>query len=145
MTVISWYFGSWDSIYFHVLYWNSELQRFKIILKPDLSDVSLHVINMPEVIQDGYFILSLGPDTGRASEGLRCRICEDALVYSWDSPETCHWGTYTGLTSTPFINVISQWTWNASELGLCNVKSFCPASGRFVCFDESRRKVVDPF
>ena len=52
MTVSSWYLRSWDSLYFDVLYRDSKLQSFKIIIKPDLSDASLHVINISETISD---------------------------------------------------------------------------------------------
>ena len=50
MIVASWYLGFCDSVCFDVSYMNSDRQRFKIIIKPDLSDVSLHAINMPESI-----------------------------------------------------------------------------------------------
>ena len=103
---------------------NSELQRFKIIIKPDLSDVSLHAINMPESIPDDFIF----------SPYEICeeyRICEDALVFFWNNLET--WGMYTGLTSAPFTNFFARWTWNV--MGRCDLESLCPASGRFVCLD----------
>ena len=136
MTVSSWYFGSLDSIYFNVLYTDSKLQRFKIIIKPDLSDASLHFINMSEFISD---------DLKNSLEAYRIqvcdgyRICEDALVWFWNNPSRKTWGTYTGLTSTPspLTNVVTRWNGQ--------VESLCPTSGRFVyCTDDGfiRRRIV---
>jgi hypothetical protein len=99
---------------------NSEIQKFKIIIKPDLVDVSLLAINMPEVISDNDSIFSMS--------GCVCvdnRICDDALVYFWNGSRT--WGTYTGLTSAPFTKVFRRWDGE--------VESLCPASGRYVCRD----------
>ena len=120
MTVSSWYFGSWDSFYFDILYTDSKLQRFKIIIEPDLSDASLHVIknNMSETISDDL-IESL--EEYRICEGYM--ICEDALVYFWNNRET--WGAYTGLTSAPFTNVVTR------NYGY-HIDSLCPASGTSV-------------
>jgi hypothetical protein len=95
-------------------------QRFKIIIKPDLNDASLHVINMPETISDE---LKEAPFNMR--EGYR--VCDDALVYSWYNRAKWQWGTYTGLTSAPFTKVFRRWDGE--------VKSLCPASGRYVCRD----------
>ena len=126
MTVSSWYFGSWESVYFDVLYTDSKLQRFKIIIKPDLSDATLHVINMSEIIADDL-MESLA---FKICEGYR--ICEDALVSFWNNHKK--WGAYAGLTSAPFANVVSRWN------GLGYVDSLCPASGRFVyCTDDGVR------
>ena len=120
MTVASWYFGS---VYFDVLYSDSELQRFEIIIKPDLSDASLLPINVPEILPEIDFIF-------RACE--EYRICDNALIFFWNNPKM--WGTFTGLTSAPFTNIIARWTLNVS--GHVNVKSLCPASGRFVYHDD---------
>jgi len=102
MTVPSWYFGSSESVYFDIIYTDSILQRLKIVIKPDLSDASLHVVNMTEIISDD-FIKSL-TEGYRVCEGYR--ICEDALIFFWINRET--WGAYTGLTTAPFTNVVSQ-------------------------------------
>jgi hypothetical protein len=142
MTVCSWYYRSWASLYFDVIYYSdstpswdsgrhlldyiynsSKLERFKIIVKPDLSDVSLKVINVPEVVSAG-FMRSL--DSNRVSEGYR--ICEGALVYFWKDRRT--WGAHTGLTSAPFTNVVTQWNGSTDSL--------CPASGRFVYCTDNR-------
>ena len=121
MTLSSWYFGSLDSFYFDIFYTDSRLKRFKAIIKPDLSDASLHIINMTDIFSEDFS----GPlETYRHCEGYR--ICEDTLVHFWSNCET--WGAYTALTSAPFTNIITRW--------IENVESLCPASGRFVyCTD----------
>jgi hypothetical protein len=135
MTACPWYLGSWESVYFVIFYTDSKLQRFKIIIKPDLSDASLHFMNTTETISDDL-MKSLEEYT--VSDGYR--ICEGALVYSWDK-DNCFemWGAYTGLTSAPFTSVVKTWRayngstsapnvvpeWNRS------VHSLCPTSGRF--------------
>ena len=96
----------------------TQIQRFKIVIKPDLNDASLHVINTPENISD---------DLVDSLEAVRVReeyrICEDALVYFWNNHKT--WGAYTGLTSAPFTKIVTRWD--------AHVKSLCPASGRAIC------------
>ena len=119
MTISSWYVGSWGSVDFEIFHTDSKLQRFKIIIKPDLSDASLHLINMSE-ITSGDFLESL-----KVSREEGYRICEDALVYFW-SNRFMTWGVYVGLTSAPFTNVVKQW----SEI--FDSFSLCPTSGRFV-------------
>ena len=108
MCVASWYFGSWDSIYFGILYSDSKLQRFKIIVKPDLSEASLHFIDMSEIISNG---LTKSLQFYTFCDGFR--ICEDALVYFWNDPISITWRAYTGLISAPLTNVFTRW--NASE------------------------------
>jgi hypothetical protein len=130
MTVFSWYFGSWESVYFDIIYTDSIRQRFKIIIKPDLSDVSLHVINMPEIISND--LMKSLVDGYKFYDGYM--ICDDALVYVWNNRET--WGAYTGLTSAPFTNVVTRWPGNASG----HIDSLFPNSGRFVyCTDDRDR------
>ena len=124
MSLSSWYFGS-ESIYFDIFYTDSKLQRFKIIIKPDLSDASLHITNMSEIMLDD---LTEWSESYRVCEGYR--ICEDALVYFWNYRFESQI-LYTGLIltsadSAPFTNVVTQW--NASG----GIKSICPTSGRFV-------------
>ena len=140
LTISSWYFKSWESIYFDSLYTDSMLQRFKLIVKPDLSDVSLHVINKSEIISNDL-MKSLEAYRSRICDGYM--VCEDALVYFWNNRKT--WGAYTGLTSAPFTNVVTR----------CNghIDSLCPTSSRFVNRtddrDETRRRqridVIDLF
>ena len=120
MTLSSWYFGS-ESIYFDIFYADSKVQRFKIVIKPDLSDASLHFINMSEINSED-FMESLG--SYRVCDGYQ--ICEDALVYLWDNGNCKAWGTYAGLTSAPFTNIVTRWD--------ARFDSLCPASGRFVYY-----------
>ena len=136
MIPFSWYFGSWESIYFNVLYAGSKLQRFKIIIGPDLSDASLHFTNISEIILDDFVESLQAYKITGVHDGYR--ICEDALVYFWSSTLK----TYTGLISTPapFTNTVTRWN-------KC-IDSLCPASGRFVyCSDEydGNLVVVDLF
>ena len=131
LTVSSWYFGSMESVYFDKLYVDSILQRFKIIIKPDLSDVSLQVVNRSEIISNDI-MKSLG------APHIVCdgyMICDDAVVYFWNDIKG--WGAYTGLTSAPFTNVVTRWN------GL--IDSLCPTSGRCVYFTNDEIAVVDLF
>ena len=141
MTVTSWYFGSWDSVYFDVLYLDSDLQRFKLIIKPDLSDASLHLINIPVTIPDD---LTDSLAIYNLTEGYS--ICDDTLVYFWDNRKM--WGIYyAGLMSAPFTDVVARWDGH--------IDSICPTSGRFVygidsddgdgTFIDTRIVVVDLF
>ena len=57
-------------------------------------------------------------------------ICEDVLVYFWDSSKTWaaydspeSWVAYAGLTSAPFTNVVTRWNGD--------IDSLCSTSGRF--------------
>ena len=120
--VSSWYFGSWGSVYFDIFYEDSILQRFKIVIKPDLSDVSLHFINTSEIPKD--FMKSL--EAAGVCDAYM--ICEDALVYIWN--DHMGWRAYTGLTSAPFTNVVTRWNGHTD--------SICPTSGRFVKFTNNR-------
>ena len=96
--------------------------RLKIIIEPDLSDASLHLINMSEITED--FLNSLSATRGRGY-----RICDDALVYLWNTYYRRTWGAYVGLTSAPFTNVVTKWNRYYDSLSLC------PASGRFIYAD----------
>ena len=131
MTVSSWYLGS-ESVYFDIFYTDSKLQRFKIVIKPDLSDASLHLINMSEIIS---YDLMKSLKAHRVCE--EYRICEDALVLFWNNYNNYNKtsGTYAGLTSAPFTNVVTR------RDGYLH--SLCPASGRFVyCIYEGIMKIV---
>jgi len=131
----SWYFGSWESIYFDTLCGDSRQHRFKMIVKPDLSDASLHFINTCQLTAYDSWHVSFQ----------RYRICEDTIVSCWRNSDTRKCGAYTGLTSATFTN-LSEW----GESG----RSLCPASGRFVYFanddddednDDGKIIVVDFF
>jgi hypothetical protein len=124
MTVSSWYFGSWESVYFDIFYKDSTLQRFKIVIKPDLSDVSLHFICMSEITSNDLMDYVVVDGVCNAY-----MIYEDALVYCWNDHKG--WGAYAGLTSAPFTNIVTRWNGHTD--------SICPTSGRFVNYAKKRR------
>ena len=65
MTPSSWYFGSWESLYFDILYTDSKLLRFKIIIKSDLGDASLHsIIKSEKSRMIPYLHTRIAKDTG---------------------------------------------------------------------------------
>ena len=133
MTLSSWYFGS-ESIYFDLFYTDSILQRFKIVIKPDLSDISLHVIYTFETVS---YDLIKSFDSSRVCDGYQ--ICEDALVYYWNN--IWSWGAYAGsLTSAPsFTSGVTLWKRNLNAY----VKSLCPTSGTFVYCTSDRSYISD--
>ena len=117
-TITSWYFGSWDSIYFDLLLRDYTIERFKLIVKPDLSDASLHVINtfkLPPLIRFQYF---------KHYAYLNDRICEDTLVSFWGS-SIYRCGVYAGLKSAE-VDLMYMID------GYSSYSSLCPASGKLV-------------
>ena len=134
-TISSWYFGSSQPLYFDKLCQNSKLHRFKIMLKPDLSTASLHIVNNSEVTPHNF---NFGSEN--------YRICEDTLVSCWIYDGHC--GVYTGLTSR-FANV----TWSGdlaltmftSDMGCQYPPQLCPASGRFILLGRDNVAVLDVF
>jgi len=134
MMLSSWYFESWDSVYFSILYASKNFQRFKVIIKPDLSDASLHIITLSERIPEDLLLNSLEAYNDRVCDGYR--ICEDVVVYFWNNRK--RWAVYTGLTSAPFTNL--------NVVARCSgyVLALCPTSGRFVYrLDVGKRIGVD--
>ena len=137
LTVSSWYFGSWESLYFDIISQKkSEPQRYKINIKPDLSDASLHVIKMYNPFSDD--------STAPLLVGLRdCdgyRICDGALVYFGNNDDyylnfldSCAGLTRTSAPSSKFFftDMINCWNHKAYS-DIFSIKSICPASGRFV-------------
>ena len=125
--ISSWHLGSSHPLYFDMLCQDSKLHRFQIMLQPDLSTASLHVINTSEHTPHdfGYVLFQ------------DYRICEDALVYFWRNHKT--WGAHIGLTSAPFTNVVTRWQGYMDSL--------CPTSGRSVyrIGDGDKIVVVDLF
>ena len=116
-TTSSWY---WDSIYFDILHRNSKVHRFKLIVKPDLSDASLHIINTSDFTPPHCDYVSLR----------NYRICEDNLVCFWTRFENNERRVFTGLTSAHFPEYVHIRHWMSRD-----GRSLCPASGRFVHFD----------
>ena len=136
MTISSWYCGS-ESVYFDVNYTDLKLRRFKIVIKPDLCDASLHFVKKKKENILNNLVKPFDP----ISDCNGYRICEDALVYFWYDRSEEIWGVYAGLTSAPFTDFVMGWKGSAESL--------CPTSGRFVCHTETddmgRIFVVDLF
>jgi hypothetical protein len=135
--ISSWYFGSSQPLYFDILCLGSKLHRFKINVKPDLYDTSLHVINISDpllVHEDNVYFQSY-------------RICEDTLFVLWQghAPRQC--GVCTGLTSSRFANIISRGGPEFKLLlpGTGHANTLCPASGKFAHIDRRRRIIVVDF
>jgi hypothetical protein len=128
-TISSWYFGSSHPLYFDMLCQNSKLHRFQIVLKPDLSTASLHVINTSELVPHNFNFVNFED----------YRFCEDTLVSCWifdDLPYPYQCGVYMGLTSDHFASIISHGS-AATKMLLPYIGHgyrpfLCPASGRFV-------------
>ena len=123
---------------------DSKLHRFKLIVEPDLSDASLHVIHTSEPTPHNFDKVSFQS----------YRICEDALVSCWKiygrpAEDLC--GVYTGLTSARFANVISHGGPAAKmllpdrDIGPDYRLFSCPASGRFILLDRSNGTFVLDF
>jgi hypothetical protein len=134
-TISSWYSESREFIILDILHRGFKLDRLKLIVKPDLSDASLHVINSS--------ILTLH-NFQNASFASSYRICDDTLVSFWCNSYDQKYGVTTGLTSAHFSNDVPV----RDEMATANNCSLCPASGRFVHFtydtdDDGRIVVVD--
>ena len=128
-TISSWYSGSSQFLYFNMLCQDCKIHRFQIMLKPDLSAASLHVINTSELTPHDFDYVSFED----------YRICEDTLVSCWidfDHGRQRASGVYTGLTSSRFANIISHGGPAAKmllpDIGREYRPFSCPASGRFV-------------
>ena len=142
--ISSWYSCSSHPLYFDIHCEDSKLHRLQIILEPDLSTASLHVISASEVTPHN-FIYTFFEDY---------RICEDTLVSCWirddpARPEQYQCGVYTGLTSARFSNFISHGG-PAAKMLLPDIEYeyvhyLCPASGRYVRMDSSSSVVVFDF
>ena len=116
-TISPWYSGSRESIYFDILRLDSKLDRFKLIVKPDLSEASLHPINASKLTPREFDNVSFPSSY---------RICEDTISSFWSNSHEC--GVHTGLTSTLFSDsTLRYWITKHNH-------SLCPASGRFVYF-----------
>ena len=96
------------------------LDRFKLIVRPDFSDYSLHIIHTSDLTPPHCDYVSLQ----------NYRICEDNLVCFWKSSKNNKYGVFTGLTSAQFPDDVYIRHWISQD-----GRSLCPASGRFVYFD----------
>ena len=139
--ISSWYFSTSHPLYFEALCQDSKLHRFQIMLKPDLSAASLHVIHTSELTPHDFKVVSFHD----------ARICEDTLVSCWSGGHQSGHGLYTGLTSTRFADIISHSGPAAKMLILPNIGCeyhlfSCPTSGRFVLLDRNNSvSVLDLF
>ena len=148
-TISSWYFSSTQPLYFDLSCLDSKRHRFKIILKPDLSTASLHVVNTPELTPHNFSFVYLE----------EYRICEDTLVSCWSvdshyfntpSRSRFQWGVYTGSTSAARSPNISLNGGPALKMLLPDIESMCkyilcPTSGRFILQDIGDVVVLDIF
>jgi hypothetical protein len=140
-TMSSWYFGSSQPLYYCNPIQHSILQ---VILKPDLSAASLHVINDYEHTPDNLCFVANGDYW----------ICEDTLVFTGTdlNPRANPYqsGVYTVSTSPrTIVNRISHGGPAAKMLlpgiGRKYVVFSCPSSGRFVRLDSSNLVAVLDF
>lgn len=147
MTVSSWYFGSCESAYFDMLHTNSKLKRFKIVIKPDLSDASLRVINTYNIANDLMDSLSFIRFCGGY------KICEDALVYFWYNGHKTG-GEYAGSTFVPLTKNVTRWKFGLVHSAISatfanddtrwdgHINSLCPTSGKSVYSTDDGKGIV---
>ena len=142
-TISSWYFGSSQPLYFDMLCQDSKLHRFQVLLQPDLSAASLHVMNISEQTHDFKYV---------SFEDYR--ICEDTLVSCWfhndDDSDQYQCGVYTGLTRTRFVVTSRDGRRHAATMLIPGIAHeyhlfSCPVSGRFVLLNSSNSVVVLDF
>ena len=135
-TFQSWYFGPKSDMFFpkYSKVITSEVYRFQIILKVDLSAASLHVNSSESRVWPGDFVSLHKQDY---------RICDDTIVSCWfyidhDNPGQYNCGVYMGLNFTRFA-VISHGGPALEKSFLSSLHHYrlfsCPASGRFVLLD----------
>ena len=125
-TILNWYVGSSPSIHTGVLAKDLDLNihNVKIVIKPDLSDISLHVINtcqltpgLRSILIPQYHILE---DHTHVSEVHVSEVGvtnNDNEIYIRSTPE-----------SPIFLRL------SLPGLGALNMSTSCPASGRVVHF-----------
>ena len=131
--VSSWYFGSPHSPYIDLLCQEySELHRFQILLKPDLTTAFLRSIYTSELTAQEFDYVYFHDYT----------TCQD-ITWFYDDRREDQCLLYTGLTSSPscFANIISHggpWAkMFLPDIGCMYHLLSCPASGRFVRLDSN--------
>lgn len=131
----SWYFGTSKSLYVEALCQDSESHGLEIVVEPDLSDVSLRVMNTSQ-FPPAYFFGNFVSQTSS--------ICEDSLVSCWHFHiDNLNESTvYVRSTSSPDTNAIFSLKVLLSENGFVQSLSLCPASGRFVHLDGIDNDIV---
>ena len=135
-----WYFGSSQPLYFDTLCQDSKHHRFQIMMKPDLSTASLHVINASELTPHNFNFVTFQDYT----------ICEDTIVSCWcnasyigrrNNQNQC--GVYTArLANISCGGPASAAMMSLPDMGTKYVLCWCSAPGRFVRLDSTNSVVV---
>jgi hypothetical protein len=147
-TICPWYLDSSQPLYFDMLSQDlkkKKLHKFKIMLKPDLSTASLHVMKTSEYNHHDF-------DFANSED----RICEDTLVTlgtydDYPSRQPRAGNQYrcslSVSTSTCFANVkmLIPNGFNVFQPSGFQSVYFCPASGRFVVVGNRNVAVLDVF
>lgn len=146
-----WYFGSSNPLYFDLLRHNSTVDRFQIMLKPDLTSANVQFINSVNPICNDSKL-----DTTRDEY----RLCEDSLFSCriYDNYPLDGFSRYQNLRAiqgfkpnrffavsngSPARQVVLPHDWHHTYS-----LSSCPASGRFVAHlvsDENEKLIVFDF
>jgi hypothetical protein len=132
--ILDWYAGSSQSIHLGISEFSVEdldlnIHNVKIVIKPDLSDISIHVINTCQLAPDFHTILYP-----------KYHILEDHTHVSQAHLVDAHEGMICiRSTSSPPSNIISPerpifLKLSLPGLGGLRGSTSCPASGRFVYF-----------
>jgi hypothetical protein len=127
-TILDWYAGSSQSIHLGVSVEDLNIHDVEIVIKPDLSDISLHVINTCQLAPDFRTILC---------PQYQYRILEDHTHVSEVYARKDESRIYIRSTSSSPPNIISPESPIILKLslpGLGALSTSCPASGRFVYF-----------
>lgn len=144
-----------ESVYFDVLKLDLSIQRFKIIIQPNLRECSLYVVNIPESMLVTADNLTDFIPFIRVCQLEGYRICEDTRVYSWyhNGYSMRHFGLYAGSTftsnlnvtqrnfgrtprSVPFANDVTRWPGDGC------INSLCPTSCRSVYSTDDGEGIV---
>jgi hypothetical protein len=128
----SWYFGSSSSIFFDLLRHDSTVDRFKIMLKPDLTSAYVQFIDSVNSIRDDSKFDTTA-DEYRLCEDLlfSCRIYDNYPLDGWSRYRNLHDNEHNrcfaisngGPAGQVILPYILHRTYSLSS---------CPASGRFI-------------
>ena len=127
----SWYIDSSQPLYFDKVY-ALQRDRFKLVIKPDLSDATLHFINTLPVDENTFLYEFV--------------LCEDTLVSYWVASAAC--GISTGsMLSHPTNTILHKDIdiWLPADTPCGSTSPICPASGRFVYMHGPYKIVVLDF
>jgi hypothetical protein len=135
--ILDWYAGPSQSIHLGVSTELVDLHNVEIVIKPDLSDISLHVINTCQLTSDFYNILRpqyhIFEDHTHVSEGY---VVANGI-----------YRIYIRSTSSPPPDIISPESPIFLKLSLPGLRALristsCPASGRFVYFPRNTDRQI---